>query len=170
MKKGSYYTIDDYIITKEGQIINKHNNKIIKPQKNGKGYLRVSIGKKLMFVHRLVAQKYIPNPENKLQVNHKDGNKLNNCVDNLEWVTNNENRNHAIKNGLHFCGEKCTCAKLTNEDVMFIRNNNSYNITQLSKMFNVARSTIRNVKTGKSWKQLKSYAELSRIESDRNKG
>ena len=170
MKKGSFYTIDDYIITEKGEIINKHNNRLVKPQKNGKGYLRVSIGKKLMFVHRLVAQQYIPNPENKLQVNHKDGNKLNNCVDNLEWVTNQENRNHAIKNDLHFYGDRCFWSKLTRQDVMFIRNDNSHNITELSKMFNVARSTIRNIKTGKTWKQLKSYAELSQIESDRNIG
>lgn len=170
MRKGSFYTVDDYIITKKGEIINKHNNRLVKPQKNGKGYLRVSIGKKMMFVHRLVAQQYIPNPENKLQVNHKDGNKLNNCVDNLEWVTNQENRNHAIKNNLHFCGDKCSWSKLTSQDVIFIRNDNSHNITELSKMFNVTRSTIRNVKTGKSWKQLKSYAELSQKESDRNIG
>lgn len=170
MRKGSFYTVDDYIITKKGEIINKHNNRLVKPQKNGKGYLRVSIGKKMMFVHRLVAQQYIPNPENKLQVNHKDGNKLNNCVDNLEWVTNQENRNHAIKNDLHFCGDRCFWSKLTSQDVMFIRNDNSYNITELSKMFNVARSTIRNVKIGKTWKQLKSYAELSQKESDRNIG
>ena len=170
MRKGSFYTVDDYIITKKGEIINKHNNRLVKPQKNGKGYLRVSIGKKMMFVHRLVAQQYIPNPENKLQVNHKDGNKLNNCVDNLEWVTNQENRNHAIKNNLHFYGDKCSWSKLTSQDVIFIRNDNSHNITELSKMFNVTRSTIRNVKTGKSWKQLKSYAELSQKESDRNIG
>ena len=165
MRKGSFYTVDDYIITEQGEIINKHNNRVVKPQKNGKGYLRVSIGKKLVFVHRLVAEKYIPNPENKLQINHKDGNKLNNCASNLEWVTNQENRNHALENGLHLYGEKCGFAKLTIEDVKFIRSDNTHNITELSKMFNVSRSTIRDVKTGRTWKQLKSYAELSQNEA-----
>lgn len=69
------YTIDDYIITKKGEIINKHNNHTLKPQLNGKGYLRVCIGKKLQFVHRLVAEKHIPNPNNYSQVNHKNRNK-----------------------------------------------------------------------------------------------
>ena len=94
------YTINDYEITKEGQIINKHNGHIVKPQPNSKGYLRVSIGGKLKFVHRLVAEKYIPNPENKPQVNHKNCIKIDNRVENLEWVTNQENRNHMVANGL----------------------------------------------------------------------
>ena len=105
-------TIDDYEITRDGDIINKHTGRYVKPQPNGKGYLRVAIGKKLMFVHRLVAEKYIPNEGHKPQVNHKDGNKLNNCVDNLEWVTNQENRNHAVKNRLHASGEKALIQNL----------------------------------------------------------
>ena len=68
------------------------------------GYRRVNLwfdGNRQFLTHRLVAITYIPNPENKPQVNHKDGNKLNNNVDNLEWCTNQENRDHAVLNKLH---------------------------------------------------------------------
>ena len=160
MKKGSYYTLEDYVITKNGEVINKHNGRILKPQLNGKGYLRVSIGKQLMFIHRLVAQKYVPNPENKLQVNHKDGNKLNNYYENLEWVTNQENRNHAVENDLHLCGARCSWSKLTSSQVLEILNDNVHTFTELGKMYNVNRNTIRDIKMGKTWKRLKRYADL----------
>lgn len=71
-----------YFITKE---------RILKPQKNSKGYLRVQIVKSYFFVHRMVATAFIPNAENKPCVNHKDCNPLNNNADNLEWCTHLEN-------------------------------------------------------------------------------
>ena len=68
-----------------------------------KGYCRVSLnngnGKISKRVHRLVAEAFILNPKNKPEVNHKDGNKLNNCVSNLEWCTNKENIEHSIRTG-----------------------------------------------------------------------
>lgn len=146
-------TIKDYEITKDGQIINKNTNHILKPQPNGKGYLRVSIGGKLMFVHRLVAEKYIPNPDNKLQINHIDGNKLNNCVENLEWVTNQENRTHAVNIGLHLSGEKCSWSKLNWEKVEYIREHLEIDINTLAKKFNVSLSTIKDVRNYKTWKK-----------------
>jgi len=65
-----------------------------------KGYARLRIFDKQMYIHRLVAEAFIPNVELKRQVNHKDGNKLNNCVDNLEWATQEENMQHAHDNKL----------------------------------------------------------------------
>lgn len=147
------FTIDDYEITMEGEVINLKWGRKVKPQPNGKGYLRVVIGKKRYFVHRLVAERYVPNPDGKDQINHKDGNKLNNNADNLEWVTNQENRDHAILNNLHMCGERCPWSKLTQKDVDYIRDHRDMTKTALAEMFGVSRATIRDIQNGKSWKR-----------------
>lgn len=80
------------------------NGRILKSSINHKGYVYVILYKnnkqKGYLVHRLVAEAFIPNPENKPQVNHIDGNKLNNHVSNLEWVSQQENMQHALSNGL----------------------------------------------------------------------
>lgn len=73
---------------------------ILKPCDGRNGYYYVSLRGKKHTIHRLVAMTFIPNPENKGQVNHIDGNKKNNHVENLEWCTNSENAAHARKNGL----------------------------------------------------------------------
>ena len=147
------FSLNDYEITKDGKVINKKWGwREVKPQPNGKGYLRVHIAGKSRFVHRLVAEKYIPNPENKPQVNHKDGNKLNNSVENLEWVTNLENRKHAIDNELHLCGEKCSWTKLSFKAVLFIREHTEYTSKELAEMFNVSSSHICAVRRGASRK------------------
>lgn len=145
-------TLEDYEITREGQVINKRSGRILKPQPNGKGYLRVMLGGKRYFVHRLVAEKFIPNPESKEQVNHKDGNKTNNQADNLEWVTNQENRKHAVENGLQISGEKCPWAKLTKNDVLFIREHPEIDEWDLADVLNVSVTTIRGIRTYRSWK------------------
>lgn len=153
MRKGKFYDLSDYNITENGEIINLHNGHIVKPQLNSKGYLRVHIGHKMEFVHRLVAEKFVSNPYNKPQVNHIDGNKLNNSASNLEWVTNQENRDHAVKNNLIIKGEKCPWAKLTQDNVNYIKNHLSdidHNI--LAKQFGVNITTIKDILHKRNWK------------------
>ncbi|WP_242227195.1 NUMOD4 domain-containing protein [Bacillus cereus group sp. BfR-BA-01315] len=94
-----------YQVSNTGKIKNKRNSRIRKNCLTKYGYLNVQLlisGKDKTFqVHRLVAQAFIPNPNNKTQVNHIDGNKLNNNIDNLEWVTPKENMKHAWDIGLY---------------------------------------------------------------------
>lgn len=96
-----------YQISNKGRVksFKKKEPKILTPKKDGRGYylmicLRKNGKDKYCLIHRLVAQAFIPNPKNKEQVNHIDGNKKNNCVENLEWNTPTENINHALDNGL----------------------------------------------------------------------
>lgn len=74
--------------------------KVLIPQKQNNGYLTVQLGEKIKSIHRIVAETFIPNLYNKPQVNHIDGNKHNNNVNNLEWCTPSENMIHAIKNNM----------------------------------------------------------------------
>lgn len=84
-----YRTIDGRICEKK--------ERVLKGNPNSQGYCRVWLNKKTYKVHRLVAESFIPNPDNKPQVNHIDGNKQNNCVSNLEWATASENNLHAFR-------------------------------------------------------------------------
>lgn len=87
-----------YSITEDGKVFSNLSNKFMKPGHNGVGYAKVALRKDgeyhKHYVHRLVAQTYIPNPENLPFVNHKDENPANNCVENLEWCTVLYNNNY----------------------------------------------------------------------------
>lgn len=96
----------DYLISPKGDIYSLKKRRLLKQKIQSNGYYTVCVfdkyGKeKTVLVHRLVAMAYIPNPENKPQINHIDGNKQNNHVSNLEWVTGSENQKHAYRNGLN---------------------------------------------------------------------
>lgn len=115
---------------------------------------------KVVKLHRLVAELFIPNLENKPQVNHIDGNKENNCVDNLEWCTNQENSIHAVQHNLRksLYGENHGRAKLTEKDVIEIReyysNNKEVKITDLANNYNVIRAVIYDVIKNNTWKYI----------------
>ena len=101
---------DDYLISNKGRVINKKKNTYKALTPNEKGYLRVFLRKNkksyTKYVHILVATAFIPNVENKPTVNHKNGNKADNEVENLEWATYTEQMEHAVKTGLIKKGEK----------------------------------------------------------------
>ena len=133
--------------------------RIMKPALHSGGYLYIDVCKdgkhKRFYVHILVAELFIPNPEHKPQVNHRYGCKLDNYFENLEWSTEAENSQHAVKTGLAKPAQKNPRAKLTNEQVLYIRNNpDGLTIKQLADKFNVVTVTISGIQTGKVYKNI----------------
>jgi len=127
---------------------------------NRKGYPIVSLNKpeiqKTMTVHRLVALTFTPNVNNKPEINHIDGNKLNNNINNLEWCTAKENSKHAVKLGLkkgNF-GEKNGLSKVTKEIVKLIRKSNTLSGKELAQILNVSETTISSIARYKTWSNI----------------
>ena len=146
-----------YSVSEKGIIINTKTNRQLKYDVNSKGYYRITLDGKRFALHRLIALLYIPNPNNYPQINHIDGNKLNNHYTNLEWCTNDYNNNHAISLGLRkytfINGEKHVNAKLTNQQVKEIKQS-ALSAKELSEQYNVAKITIYKIKDGSMWKSI----------------
>ena len=124
--------------------------------------------RKYILIHRLVALMFIPNPYNKPAVNHKDGNKSNNYIWNLEWVTNSENVQHAYSTGLHKIrrGEEIGDNKFTEKQVRelceFLSSpNNKYPLSYIYTITPISKDMVRNIIRGKSWKHVTCDYDLS---------
>ena len=151
-----------YMVDCNGNIYTKRCKnggiKKLKPQMYKNGYTYVDLGLngkiKRHLIHRLVAEAYIKNINNKPQVNHINGNKSCNVVSNLEWATRSENQKHAILNGLRSAkGEKNSRSKLKNNIVIEIYKSKQ-NYKELASKYNVSISTISSIKNKKTWTHL----------------
>lgn len=148
---------EDYLVSSLGRVYSLKSNKhlsIVNISNGYKGVMIASPYKRVWPVHRLVAFAFIPNPENKPQVNHKNCDKTDNKLDNLEWVTPSENLRHAYKHGLiSKKGEKHHFHKLKDDDIREIRMLLNGNLTQLEigSLFNVGQDVISRIKNKKVW-------------------
>ena len=156
MKNLIYNSVEynQFLIDEYGNIKNKNTGHIYKLSKSKIGYAVVYLpvgeeGKiKCIRVHKAVAETFLPNPENFPIVHHKDENKMNPELSNLEWVTYKKNTNYHLEN-LSKLTPYYNNRKLTEKDVEFIRNNkNTYSYQQLADMFNVSKTTVINAYHG----------------------
>jgi transposase len=163
MKQTQLENYSNYIIYEDGRIYSLFKNMFLSPVLEDRiGYYRVYFKgddgvRKTSLVHRLVALAFIPNPENKPEVNHIDGNKLNNDVSNLEWTTKHENMKHAHllklrdNNGV---GNPRNL--LTEKEVLDIYDKllDGARVSDLATSYNVSRPTISDIKAKRNWQEL----------------
>lgn len=150
--------LDGYEASSDGHIRNKNTKRVLREFVGRDGYFRTQFGGKTRTVHRVIAMAFIPMEDGRDFVNHKDGDKRNNNVENLEWCTRSENAKHAYTHGLKKPqkGERNGRAKLSSEDVRVIKENykrgdKDYGAKALAKRFNVAHQTICAVVSGQNW-------------------
>ena len=155
----------DYQVSNYGRVksFRRGKAKIFRPANDKDGYEIVSLSgynvNKNSRVHVLVAQVFITNPLKKPFVNHLDAIKNNNCVWNLEWVTNFENCRHAQNLGLLKVGCESPRAKLSPEKIkkvreIYIPGDSDYGATALGKMFGISRRSILNIVHHKTYKDV----------------
>jgi HNH endonuclease len=169
----NYVTICGKVFSKsrEELVPNRHKEpfrrafkeKELKPHISKVGYVYIGItvnGKRYTrLLHRLVARTFIPNPLNLPEVNHKDGDKTNNRVHNLEWVSSSENQLHSNRVLKNQIGSKANGAKLKEGDVLTIKEllDSGVSQTEVAKMFNVTNHAIFRIHRGYNWSWLTGY-------------
>lgn len=160
---GRVKSLDRIVFNNGSNLIGKRKGIILKPGINGAGYYFVNFWdgfrNKAFRIHRLVALAFCDAYVKGLHVNHKNGHKLNNSPENLEWVTPSENIKHAIRTGLNprKSGEKNHRSLLTEQDVLSMRDLYKQGLSQIeiSNKFNsVTKGTIKNILGNRTWKHL----------------
>ena len=154
-----------YCASAGGQIFSRLSGRLreLKPFSNGKGYLVVSLymdkRKKQVLVHRLVLLAFIgPCPEG-MQGAHLNGNRADNRLSNLRWVTVTENHSHKVDHGTDGRGERNSIAKLTEQDVMLIRRlyvprSKQFSCTALGKQFGLSQQTVWQIVKRQRWNHI----------------
>jgi hypothetical protein len=149
-----YFVADNEVFSNKSGVLIK-----LKKTITNQGYLKVSLhkNKKKYFklVHRLIAEAFIPNPDNKPQVNHINGKKADNRILNIEWATRSENQQHAFDTGLNVAakGEDHARCKLTEKIVLLIRQDNRSS-RKIAKDYGITQTTILHIKSLRTWAHL----------------
>jgi hypothetical protein len=143
---------ENYLIIKDGDIYRNITYRKLKCSSDKNGYLKIRLlnksGRKSMFLHRLLAIQFIPNPLNKPFINHIDGNKSNNKLNNLEWCTHKENMKHAWDNNLY--KDYTESIKKANNaksiEVFDTLNNIKYkSMSEMSRLLKIPFTTLRRL-------------------------
>lgn len=149
----------DYLVFENGDIFNTNGHKL-KPSHDTKGYCQCLINGRSVKLHRIVGKCFVPNPSNKPEINHIDGNKDNNAAWNLEWTDRLGNIRHAYENGLikPFVGEQCPNHKLTEQQVDYIRKNHiprdpEFSTYALARKFGVSQGTVSHIINNRNWRR-----------------
>ena len=157
-----------YMVSNFGRVKSFYGigERLLTPSANKSGYQYTVLTdknkiRKSLKVHTLVARAFLPNPENKPVVHHRDSNRANNRVNNLEWVTHRENSAYAVQNGSYDKPDSCASprAKLTADDVRYIRahyvpRHREFGANALARKFNVCTNTIYSVVNHSTYKDV----------------
>ena len=163
-------TNTNYLVYDDGRVFSiprkgSRLGRFLKYSRDKRGYYKLTLRpRQHLYVHRIVATTFIPNPNNLPQVNHKDGNKSNNNAGNLEWCTNAENMHHANATGLrpitiYARGECQGSVKLTEQDVIAIRlryipRHSRHGNNAIAREYGLHPSTISEVIHRKTWSHI----------------
>ena len=160
---------EHYQVSNYGRVKSFYCNKVTirkiirKPVVIKDGYIQVSLAKdgerKCVGLHIVVAKSFLPNTEGKPLVNHENNDPSNNCVWNLNWATNSENQKHAVRNGMKKIGCANPRAKLTEDDVRYIRahyipRDKEFSLAAFSRKFDVGITTLKRVVTRQGYKNV----------------